>query len=155
MSPLGSNRSARPHKCKINWAPSWENLFLPYANNKGADLPTHPRSLISTFVVCCLDSIIPLVYISEISSLYLASVAAQGGLSLPRSQTPKTGFLVTRLNWCILETVKSQPESPPFNWEMRLSHLKSVPQGWDLLFPMNTNDHFFFSCNQRKKLLCH
>ena len=45
----------------------------------------------------CLDSIIPLVSISEISSLYLASVAAQAGLSLPRSQTPKTGFLVTRL----------------------------------------------------------
>ena len=29
----------------------------------------------AVFVVCCLDSIIPLVSISEISSLYLASVA--------------------------------------------------------------------------------
>ena len=44
----------------------------------------------------CLDSIIPLVSISEISSLYLASVAAQAGLSLPWSQAPKTGFLVMR-----------------------------------------------------------
>ena len=44
-----------------------------------------------------LDSIIPLVSISETSSLYLASVAAQAGLSLPWSQIPKTGFLVTRL----------------------------------------------------------
>ena len=43
----------------------------------------HPRSLISTFVVRCLDSIIPLVSISEISSLYLSSVAAQTGLRLP------------------------------------------------------------------------
>ena len=60
---------------------------MQYANNKGADQPAHPRSLISTFVVCCLDSIIPLVSISEISSLYLASVAAQAGLSLPWSQT--------------------------------------------------------------------
>ena len=33
-------------------------LFKPYANNKGADQPAHPRSLISAFVVCCLDSII-------------------------------------------------------------------------------------------------
>ena len=65
------------------WATSWENLFLPYANNKGADQPAHPRSLISTFVVRCLDSIIPLVSISEMSSLYLASVAVQAGLSLP------------------------------------------------------------------------
>ena len=50
--------------------------------------------LISAFVVRCLDSIIPLVSISEISSLYLASVAAQAGLSLTLSETPKTGFLV-------------------------------------------------------------
>ena len=34
-------------------------LFLPYANNKGADKPAHPCSLISAFVVRCLDSIIP------------------------------------------------------------------------------------------------
>ena len=78
------------------WALSWENLFMPYANNKGADQPAHPRSLISAFVVRCLVSIIPLVSISEISSLYLPSVAVQSGLSLPWSQTPKTVFLVTR-----------------------------------------------------------
>ena len=55
---------------------------MPYANNKGADQPARPHSLISTFVVLCLDSIIPLVSISEISSFYLASVAAQADLSL-------------------------------------------------------------------------
>ena len=37
---------AKVHK----WATSWENLFLPYAYNKGTDQPAHPRSLISTFV---------------------------------------------------------------------------------------------------------
>ena len=74
---------------------STENLFLPYANNKGVDQPAHQHSLISTFVVCCLDSIIPLVSISKISSL--VSVTAQTGLSLPRSQTLKTGFLMKRL----------------------------------------------------------
>ena len=57
-------------------APSWENLLLPYANNKGADQHACPCSLISTFVVHYLDSIIPLVSISKISSLYLASVVA-------------------------------------------------------------------------------
>ena len=50
--------------------------------------------LVSAFVVHCLDSIITLVSISEISSLYLAFAAEQAILSLPRSQTPKTGFLV-------------------------------------------------------------
>ena len=68
-----------------------------YANNKDADQPAHPRSLISAFVVCCQDSVIPLVSIPEISSIYLASVTAQVGLSLPWSQTSKIGFLVTRL----------------------------------------------------------
>ena len=42
-------------------------------------------------------SIIPLVSISEIASLHLASVAVQTGLCLTWLQTPKTGFLVTRL----------------------------------------------------------
>ena len=51
------------------WAMSWENLFMPYVNNKGADQPAHPRSLISTFVVRCLDSIISLVSIFAISWL--------------------------------------------------------------------------------------
>ena len=44
---------------------------------------SHPRRLISAFVVRCLDSIIPLVSIPEISSLYLASVAAQANFNLP------------------------------------------------------------------------
>ena len=77
---------------------------MPYANNKGADQPARPRTrrLISAFVVRCLVSIIPLVSITEISSHYLASVAAQAGLSLPWSQTPKTGFLVARLKFISL-----------------------------------------------------
>ena len=38
----------------IVWATSWENLFMPYANNRGTDQLEHLHSLISTFVVCCL-----------------------------------------------------------------------------------------------------
>ena len=81
-----------------NWAMSWENLFMPYVNNKGADQPVHPRSLISAFVVRCLDSFISLVSISEFSSLKLVSVAELAGLSLTWSQNQKTCFLVMRLN---------------------------------------------------------
>ena len=54
---------------------------MPYANNKGADQPAHPRSLISAFVVHCLDSMISLVSISEIPSLLLVSEAEQASLS--------------------------------------------------------------------------
>ena len=53
----------------IYWATSWENLFLPYANNKGTDQPADPCSLISTFVISCLDTIISLVSIFAISWL--------------------------------------------------------------------------------------
>ena len=41
--------------------------LLSYANNKGADQPAHPRSLISAFVVRCLDSILSLESIADIS----------------------------------------------------------------------------------------
>ena len=59
----------------------------------------HMRTTKAQISLCvCLDSIIPLVSITKISSLNLASVAAQGSSSLPLSQTLKTSFLVTRLN---------------------------------------------------------
>ena len=48
---------------------------MPYANNKDADQPEHSHRLISAFVVRCLESILPLVSILEISHLYLAPVA--------------------------------------------------------------------------------
>ena len=51
------------------WATSWENLFMSYANNKDADQPAHPHNLTSVFNVRCLDSIISLLHLSEISSL--------------------------------------------------------------------------------------
>ena len=70
---------------------------MPFANNKGADQPAHRRSLISACVVRFLDSTIPVLAKSEISRLYLVSVAEQAGLSLTWSETPKTGFLVTWL----------------------------------------------------------
>ena len=65
--------------------------FMSYANNKGADQPAHPRSLISVFVLRCLDSI-SLDSTAEISRLLLASVAAQAGLCLALSETPEDTF---------------------------------------------------------------
>ena len=56
--------------------------FMSYANNKGADQPAHPRSLISTFVVHCLDSVMSLVSITKISSLMLVSEAVQASLGV-------------------------------------------------------------------------
>ena len=65
---------------------------MPYANNKGEDQPVHLRSLISTFVVHCPDNTLSLVSISEISSLYLASVAAQAGFESYLVGNPEDRF---------------------------------------------------------------
>ena len=80
--------------------PRHEKTCLCHVNNKGADQPVHPGSLISTFVVHCLDSIISVVSILAISCLQLASAVEQTGLSLTCSKTVKTGFFVTRLLSC-------------------------------------------------------
>ena len=55
---------------------------MPYANNKGADQPAHPRCLISAFVVRYLDNKIPILAIVKHSRLLLVSVAEQAGLSI-------------------------------------------------------------------------
>ena len=52
------------------WAMSWQNLFMPYTNNKGTDQPVHLCSLNSTFVIHCLDSMINVVAISKIWRLF-------------------------------------------------------------------------------------
>ena len=49
---------------------------MPYANNKGTDQPAHPRSLISTFVVLCLNSMIRILAISKVSRHKLVSIYA-------------------------------------------------------------------------------
>ena len=77
------------HKKKI-WARSCENVS--YANNKGADQPVNPHSLISTFIVRCLDSMVCILALSKVSRLELVSVAEQAGLNLTWSKIPEDMF---------------------------------------------------------------
>ena len=73
--------------------PGHEKMCLmSYANNKGADQPALPRSLISAIVVRCLDSVMSLVSVTKISNLMLASVAEQASLSLTWPETPEDTF---------------------------------------------------------------
>ena len=69
-----------------------KTCLMSYATNKGADQPAHPRSLISAFVVRCLDSVMSQVSVTKISSLMLATVAEQASLSLTWSETPEDTF---------------------------------------------------------------
>ena len=69
-----------------------KTCLMPYANNKRADQPAHPRSLISTFVVRCLESILCILAISKVSRFQLASVAEQAGLNVTWSKITKDTF---------------------------------------------------------------
>ena len=61
---------------------------MSYVNNKDADQPAHPCSLISAFVVHSLGSIISIDAIHK----QLASEAEQASLSLTWSQTAEDRF---------------------------------------------------------------
>ena len=65
---------------------------MPHANNKDADQPAHPCSLISIFVIRCLDSIIPILAKSKLSRLMLVSVVEQAGLNVTWSQISEDRF---------------------------------------------------------------
>ena len=56
-----------------------------FANSTGADPPAHPRSLISAFVNCFLDSIICKLATGKIPIFQLVSVAEETGLKLALS----------------------------------------------------------------------
>ena len=85
--------------------PVMRKCVMSYANNKGANQPAHPRSLISAFVVRCLDSMMSLVYVTKISSLMLASVAAEAGLCLACSETPEDAFSHDVAHMYVLTTI--------------------------------------------------
>ena len=65
--------------------------------NKDADQLRGNREADQRLCFRNIDSTIPLLCKSEISSLQPSSVTAQPGLCRTRSETPKTGFLTTRL----------------------------------------------------------
>ena len=65
-----------------------------FANNKCADQPAHPRSLISAFVIRILENIIAKLTTGEISIFQLVFEANETGLSLALLGTTKTSFVV-------------------------------------------------------------
>ena len=68
--------------------------------NKDADQLRGNREADQRLRFRYMDSTIPLLPKSEISSFYPSSVTAQPGLCRTWSETPKTGFLTTRLKLC-------------------------------------------------------
>ena len=65
---------------------------MSYANNKGADQPAHPCSLISAFIVHCLESIIPILAISKISRLVTGQSLYNAPGAVARSEASSLGM---------------------------------------------------------------
>ena len=73
--------------------------LMPYANNNDADQSAHPRSLISTFVVLCLDSMICILALSKVSRFQLVSVTllCWGFTAQSTMKSCRTGQLIVAL----------------------------------------------------------
>ena len=67
--------------------------------NKGSDQLRADREADQSLCLRFTDSTIPLLPKYEILSLYLSTVTVQPGLCQTWSETPKTGFLITRLKF--------------------------------------------------------
>ena len=74
-------------------------LAFCICENRDADQLRGNREADQRLCFRYIDSTIPHLFKSEISSLYLSSVAVQPGLCRTWSETPKTGFLTMRLKY--------------------------------------------------------
>ena len=78
-------------------------LAFCICENKDADQLRRNREADQRLCFRYMDSTIPLLSESEITSLCASSVAVQPGLCQTWSETPKTGFLRTRLKYSQLK----------------------------------------------------
>ena len=76
-------------------------LAFCICENKDADQLRGNREADQRLCFRYIDSIIPLLPKSEISSLQPSSMVVQPGLCRTWSETPKTGFLTTRLKYIV------------------------------------------------------
>ena len=88
------------HALRSNEPQCEKTCLQGFANNKGADQPGHPRSLISAFVIHVLESITSRLAMSKTSICYVVSVAEQAGLNLTLSETPKTDHVALMPKGC-------------------------------------------------------
>ena len=72
------------------WTAWWWNLYYVICKQQSADPPAHPHSLISTFVIHCIDSIISIVALASFCC-WTDRFESSG------RTTPKTGFILTSL----------------------------------------------------------
>ena len=122
---------------------------LCICENKDADQLRGNREADQRLCFRYTDSTISLLPKYEISSLQPSSVAVQPGLCGALSETPKTGFLTTRLKWMIYgETFRTTTRhSTSCNITNKISKLDSCKSSENVL-EMRVGQTNFFSNNQ-------
>ena len=78
-----------------------------------------------------MDSTIPLLSKAEISNLKPSSVAVQPGLCRTLLETPKTGFLTTRLNYNSLVGSKAAWVQATIEIDLHVWHILSCQFGYE------------------------
>ena len=68
-----------------------------HANNKGADQPARPRSLINGFIASYLDAQFVVLATYIVSRSHIVYVAEQSDMKITWSQAMKTSFLMVPL----------------------------------------------------------
>ena len=96
-----------------------------------ADQPAHPRSLISAFVVHCLDSIISILAISKFSRLWLAFVAGQN----PEDRFSRDGALLNSRTFNTTLPPSCKNWLFPWDWPLsQMGDLLGTKQPWQFCF---------------------
>ena len=111
---------------------------MPYANNKGADQPAHPRSLISTFIVHYLDSLIYILDLSKVSRFYLASAAERAGLNPWRQVFAWCGTVNCLADHDHGQTVQSLVKCGSCHCSFRLLQIFLPLFSWNTLVNLNS-----------------
>ena len=92
--------------------------FFCICENKDADQLCGNREADQRLCFSYIDSAIPLLSKSEISSCQPASVVVQPGLCGTWSETPKTGFLTTRLKLPLQDLPRKDVERLLTSWTL-------------------------------------
>ena len=118
-----------------------------FANNTGAEQPTHQCSLISAFVISVLESTISKLATSEISFSLLVSVAEQAGLNLTLSETPKTGFVASRPKYSFTLTHEPSCEKHDFQPYIPNKHSEYDYVHSNVLLQLSNVKIFYYGSN--------
>ena len=111
---------------KYKWARPWENVSYAICKQKDADQPAHPRSLISPFVVRCLDSMIALDSIGNSKTLAASLCGCAGRFVSGLVGNSRRHVLSCRGSNIILSSFRCFNVSVQYRRSLRCLHTQTI-----------------------------